>query len=88
MNVKRFRIKHNCNFMSLYLGKLRCHASIALQGFFLVSSTFTYKKSRKHVKSIKNVIISNLISLYKHMLKIKDSFSFVLQINSNILVVN
>ena len=45
-------------------------------GFFLVPSTFTYKKSQKHIKSIKNVIISNLISLYTHMLKIKDSFSF------------
>ena len=76
MNVKHFRIKHNCNFISLYLGKLRYQASIALQGFFLVPSTFTYKKSPKNVKSIKNVIISNLISLYKHLLKIKDSFRF------------
>ena len=56
--------------------QLRYQASIALQGFFLVPSTFTCKKSRKNVKSIKNVIISNLISLYKHMLKIRDSFSF------------
>ena len=75
-NVKRFRIKRNCNFMSLYLGKLRYQASIALQGFFLVPSTFTYKKSRKPVKSIKNIIISNLVSLYTHKLKTKDSFSF------------
>ena len=75
MNVKRFRIEHNCNFIQLYLGKLRYQASIALQGFFLVPSTFTYQKSRKHVKSIKNVIISNLISLYTHMLKMKDKFS-------------
>ena len=32
------------------LGKLRYQATIA----FRVPSTFTYKKSRKHVKSIKN----------------------------------
>ena len=47
-------------------------AAIIMTIIWKPGSTFTYKKSRKHVKSIKNVIISKLLVISK----IKDSFSF------------
>ena len=42
----------------LYIERLRYQALIALPGFFLVPSTFLIKKITKHVKYIKNVLIS------------------------------
>ena len=38
-------------------------------------SIFMYKKSQKHIKSIKNVIISKLTRLFIHMFKINRTVS-------------